>query len=150
MQVKIETNEKSARRIMVSACLCGVSCRYDGDSSCRERFRILLEKDDCIPFCPEVLGGLTTPRPPAVISSGDGFSVLDGEAGVIYRDIDGDVSAEFIKGAEAALRLARIIQPPKIYLKERSPSCGVYNGKGTPGVTAASLIRNGFAVEPVE
>ncbi len=110
----------------------------------------MLIAGNCIPFCPEILGGLTTPREPAIISSGNGFSVLTGDAKVILRDIRGDVSSEFIKGAELTLKLAKIALPRKIYLKEGSPSCGLKSGTGTPGVTAALLINNGFDVESIE
>ncbi len=135
---------------LVSACLCGISCRYDGRSKPVDRFVKMLCEGKCVPFCPEILGGLTTPREPAVLSEGDGFTVLEGTGRVILRDIHGDVTAEFIRGAELSVRYAAALSPKLIYLKEKSPSCGVSCGANMPGVTAAALIRSGFRVEAVD
>ncbi|MEN8208244.1 MAG: DUF523 domain-containing protein [Candidatus Fermentibacteria bacterium] len=135
---------------LVSACLCGIPCRYDGRSKPVELFIRMLIEGKCIPFCPERLGGLITPREPAVLSGGDGFSVLDGTAEVILRDADGDVTAEFIRGAELSVMYALSLNPESIYLKEKSPSCGVRCGENMPGVAAAALIREGFRVEGIE
>lgn len=135
---------------LVSACLCGIPCRYDGRSKPVDRFVIMLREGKCLPFCPEKLGGLTTPREPAVLSGGDGFSVLDGTARVILRDADGDVTAEFIRGAELSVIYASSFNPESIYLKEKSPSCGVRCGANMPGVAAAALMRSGFSVEAVD
>ena len=137
-------------RYLVSACLCGIACRYDGRSKPVSRFVEMLRKGICIPFCPERLGGLSTPREPALISRGTGFDVLDGKARVIPRDISGDVTAEFLRGAYAALTYARLFLPETVYLKEKSPSCGLYAGNGMPGVTAALLMRQGYVLEPVD
>ncbi|MCK5116560.1 MAG: DUF523 domain-containing protein [Candidatus Aegiribacteria sp.] len=136
--------------ILVSACLCGIPCRYDGRSKPVDRFVEMLRCGECIPFCPEKLGGLTTPREPAVLSGGDGFSVLDGAAKVILSDTDGDVTDEFIRGAELSVMYASSLNPESIYLKEKSPSCGVRRGVNMPGVAAAALIRSGFRVEAVD
>ena len=135
---------------LVSACLCGIPCRYDGRSKPVNRFVKMLRCGKCMPFCPEKLGGLTTPREQAVLSEGGGFSVLDGTARVILSDADGDVTDEFIRGAELSVMYALSINPESIYLKEKSPSCGVRCGVNMPGVTAAALIRSGFKVEAVD
>lgn len=135
---------------LVSACLCGIPCRYDGRSKPVELFIKMLTEGKCMPFCPERLGGLTTPREPAAISGGNGFSVLDGTARVILSEADGDVTSEFIRGAELSVRYALSINPEFIYLKEKSPSCGLRCGAGMPGVAAAALIRSGFRVEAVD
>jgi len=135
---------------LVSACLCGIPCRYDGRSKPVERFVKMLREGQCLPFCPEKLGGLCTPREPAVISGGNGNSVLDGTGRVILRDVSGDVTAEFIKGAELSVSYARALNPECIYLKEKSPSCGIGMGENMPGVAAAALIRSGLRVEAVD
>ena len=91
-----------------------------------------------IPVCPEQLGGLATPRTAANLVGGDGHEVLAGRAAVI--DANGlDVSAEFIRGAEQVLAIARAQNITLALLKSRSPSCGL----GNPiGVTAALLLEN--------
>src|SRR5690606_14177498 len=105
-------------------------------------------------ICPELLGGLSTPREPAEIIGGDGGDVLDGKAKVVDR-AGNDVTIQFIKGAYATLEKAKEINATIVVLKENSPSCGssrIYNGefKGEKvagnGVTAALLKRNGFQV----
>jgi uncharacterized protein YbbK (DUF523 family) len=135
---------------LVSACLCGIRCRYDGRSKPDVRFVKMLKEGRCLPFCPERLGGLRTPREPAVISGGDGNSVLDGKGRVVLRDVPGDVTSEFIKGAELSVTYANAVNPECVYLKEKSPSCGISIGESMPGVTAAALIRSGFNVEAVD
>ncbi|NOQ21532.1 MAG: DUF523 domain-containing protein [Candidatus Aegiribacteria sp.] len=135
---------------LVSACLCGIPCRFDGRSKPVDRFVKMLRCGKCMPFCPEKLGGLTTPREPAVLSGGNGFSVLDGTARVILSDADGDVTNEYIRGAKLSVMYALSINPESIYLKEKSPSCGVRCGVNMPGVAAAALIRSGFRVEAVD
>ncbi|MFB6375481.1 MAG: DUF523 domain-containing protein, partial [Bradymonadaceae bacterium] len=143
--------------ILVSACLLGESVRYDGTdnrvpSSVLERWRL---DDRVVPFCPEVAGGLSTPRPPAEIVGGDGFDVLDGEARV-ETDQGRDVTDEFERGARGALEAARRAGARVAVLKDGSPSCGsnyVYDGTfsdekntGGRGVTAALLARHDVRV----
>ncbi len=107
----------------VSACLLGISCRYDGENSINYGLIEKLRGFSIIPFCPEELGGLPTPRPPANLIGGDGRAVLNGYARVM--DINGkDVTKEFIIGAEKALRLLQRMGIKSVYLKARSPSCG--------------------------
>ncbi|MCD4848086.1 MAG: DUF523 domain-containing protein [Candidatus Aegiribacteria sp.] len=136
--------------ILVSACLCGIPCRYDGKSKPVEKYVRMLRNGKCLPFCPERLGGLTTPREPAEITGDDGFAVLDGKAEVLLRDVPGKVTSFFLKGASLSVSLANAVKPSIIYLKEKSPSCGLRNGKSMPGVAAAALIRAGFSVEPAD
>lgn len=135
--------------IVVSACLLGRKCRWDGKIFPQEKR--LMALPDLIAVCPEQLGGLATPREPAQIIGGDGFDVLAGLARVINA-AGVDVTGEFIRGARAVLRIARQYKIDRAILKERSPSCGVhslYQGK-TPvagaGVTCALLSQEGFAV----
>ena len=130
--------------ILVSACLLGVRCRYDGGSKPQEPLLRLMEKYTLIPVCPEQLGGLSTPRLPSERIA-DRVVMNDGT----------DVTEAYRRGAEEVLRLARLFGCRLAVLKERSPSCGsgtIYDGSfsgrltGGDGVTAALLRENGIAV----
>ena len=130
--------------ILVSACLLGVCCRYDGESKpCGEVIR-LREKYILIPICPEVDGGLPIPRTPSE-RVGDKVLMRDGV----------DVTKNYIKGAEEALRLAKEYSCTCAVLKARSPSCGsgkIYDGTFSgnltdrDGVCAELLKKNGISV----
>jgi len=139
--------------ILVSACLLGHRCRYDGKVPAH--LPCLAGKGEVVPFCPEVAGGLPTPRPPAEIVGGEGKDVLDGRARVV-TNTGTDVTKEFLTGAEGALSLCRQRGIKKALLKSRSPSCsatliydGTYSGRlrRGEGVTAALLRRAGIEVE---
>lgn len=141
--------------ILVSACLVGMCTSYKGASWLREDLVALVRQGLAIPVCPEQLGGLPTPRDPAEIVGGTGEDVLAGRARVMTRD-GRDVTAEFVRGSQEVLRLAKLVRPRAIVLKERSPSCGVdgvydgtFSGVVVPGmgVTAALLKREGFMVQ---
>jgi len=140
---------------LISACLLGAKCAWDATNRYRdERVLQLLESDVLIPVCPEQLGGLKTPRPPQEIQGGSGEDVLDGKCRV--KNINGgDVTREFVRGAEETLRIARLLKVRQFIGKSRSPSCGcrqIYDGtfSGKPvdgdGVTTALLKRNGVEV----
>ena len=131
-------------KILVSACLLGVCCRYDGQAKPHEGALSLLGRHTLIPVCPEIYGGLATPRPAA---ERVGKRVLTAQGG--------DVTAQYRRGAEETLRLGRLYGCEAALLKERSPSCGsgvIHNGRFdgelTPGdgVTAALLPAKGIAV----
>lgn len=131
-------------RILVSACLLGVNCRYAGNGQALKEISELMEIAELIPVCPEILGGLPTPRPPAECSAGR----------VICQD-GADVSEAFMRGAQETLRLARLFGAERALLKERSPSCGygqIYDGKfekrlvAGNGVTAGLLSENGIHI----
>ena len=132
--------------ILVSACLLGTPCRYDGASRpCGELARLEVLGHRLIPVCPEVMGGLPTPRPPAELQR-DG-RVVD-RAGT-------DVTEAYRLGAEEVLELARAHRCTLAVLKERSPSCGrgqIYDGSFTgrltegSGVTARLLEEHGVQV----
>ena len=131
--------------LLVSACLLGANVKYSGGSNYCELLAQYQGRGLFLPVCPECLGQLAVPRPPAEIRGGDGSDVLNGNAKV-YASSGRDVTANFIQGAEAVLALAR---------KARSPSCGagkIYNGnfEGTltsgDGVTSALLKQNGITV----
>ncbi|HHY21813.1 MAG TPA: DUF523 domain-containing protein [Bacilli bacterium] len=140
--------------ILISACLAGNPCRYDGTDCKENRLSMLVEEGKAAFVCPEVLGGLPTPREPAEIQGGNGEDVLAGRAKVIDKT-GKDVTDMFIKGAYKALEVANSMNATQIVLKENSPSCGsmnIYNGKFTGekmagiGVTAALLRKHGFTV----
>lgn len=130
--------------VLVSACLLGVHCRYDGKGKIAGWGKELMDRAHLIPVCPELMGGLPTPRKPAEIK-GDRVITIDGE----------DVTAQYQKGAEETLALARLYGCRFAILKERSPSCGsgmVYDGthsgnltKGD-GITAELLKAHGIPV----
>ena len=108
--------------IVISACLGGIACRYDGNDNLVSKNRICCNKKRH-PICPEVLGGLPTPRPSAEIIGGNGDDVLDGKAKVMTKDGE-DVTEAFVSGAYKALEQIKNLHPEYIILKERSPSCG--------------------------
>lgn len=132
-------------RILVSACLLGVRCRYDGQSKACARVLALRGKHEWVPVCPEQLGGMPTPRPPAEIQP-------DGR--VVSRQ-GADVTAAYQKGAEETLALYRALQCDCALLKARSPSCGcgqvydgTFSGRLIPGdgITARLLQSEGISV----
>lgn len=140
--------------ILVSACLCGLNCKYDGRNNEHPFFAEMLNRGDVITVCPEVLGGLPIPRKPAEIIQGTGSDVLAGTAQVIAHDGE-DLTKFFVKGAQRSLELAQEHQVDLVILKSNSPSCGVgkiYDGTFTHqireghGVTAALLKENGLSV----
>lgn len=139
---------------VISACLVGCHCRYDGHTQKVDQFSQMVERGEAVFVCPEQLGGLSTPRPPAQIVGGTGEDVLDGNAKVI-TDGGVDVTDQFIKGAQESLRMAQLVGAKVAVLKERSPSCGsslIYDGSFTGGkipghgVTAALMERHGIKV----
>ena len=141
--------------ILVSACLCGVHCRYDGKAKPDEEIIALLRAGEAIPVCPEQLGGLPVPRPPAEIIGGDGEAVLNGSARVC-NNLGQNVTEAFVMGAEETLLIARLSGAEKAILKANSPSCGagvIYDGtfsgstRAGDGVASALLKKNGIEVE---
>ena len=130
--------------ILVSACLLGCPCRYDGKSKPSDAVLALVEHHTLIPVCPEQMGGLATPRVPAERKSDGVFT----ESGV-------DVTEQYRRGAEEALRLAKLYGCTYAILKARSPSCGsrqIYDGSFSrtlipgDGVTAQLLKAHGITV----
>lgn len=143
------------QKILVSRCLLGQPVRYDGGA--HGPFDLLQRwqaEGRVVALCPEVAGGLPTPRAPAEIAGGQGARVLDGQLAVLTQEGE-DVTAAFVEGAEQALKLVRQHGIRLALLKARSPSCGNrenYDGSfsGTKvageGVTAAALRRAGVQV----
>lgn len=131
-------------KILVSACLLGIPCRYDGKSMPNEKVMALKEKYTLIPVCPEIYGGLPTPRTPSE-RVGDLVLMKDGK----------DVTENYNRGADATLKIAELNGAKIAILKAKSPSCGkgmIYDGtfSGTltagDGVTVEKLTRVGIAV----
>lgn len=131
--------------LLVSACLLGYACRYDGKSVPASLPDGLFDRYRPIPVCPELAGGLSLPRPPAEIDP----------EGEVKTETGLSVSREYREGAERTLALARSLGCRKALLKEKSPSCGVhrihdgaFSGRTVPGrgVTATLLAENGIAV----
>ena len=131
-------------KILISACLIGLNCKYNGGNNENYKLVELMKEKDLIPICPEQLGGLKTPRASAERTQ---EKVLTKE-GI-------DVTKEYQKGAEEVLKLAKKLNIKKAILKSRSPSCGIdeiYDGTFShtlikrDGVTAELLKKNGIEV----
>lgn len=131
--------------LIVSKCLAGAPCRYDGRDNLVPELRALVEAGEAVAVCPEVLGGLPTPRVPSEIQP-------DGR--VVSRQGE-DVTAQFVVGAERAMAVCREHGCTGAVLKARSPSCGkgvIYDGSFTGtriqgnGVFAQMLLRKGVPV----
>ena len=131
-------------KLLVSACLMGENCKYNGGNNKNAAMLAFAEGNEVCTICPEVLGGLPTPRVP---------SELRGER-VVNKEGE-DVDLPFRLGAEKSLAIAKKFDPDLVILQPRSPSCGVhsrYDGTFTgtllpgAGVTADLLMKNGFPV----
>lgn len=131
-------------KILVSACLLGVACRYDGQSKAYPGVEELCRRHEVVPVCPEIFGGLPTPRTPA-----------ERQGTRVMTKTGGDVTDNYCRGAAEVLRLAQKLGCTVAVLKERSPSCGsgeVYDGTFTgtlrpgDGVAAEVLKSHGIRV----
>jgi len=139
--------------VLVSACLLGVRCRYDGTDNLNQTVIDYLQAKRLqpIPVCPEQLGGLPTPRPKAWFSKGDGEAYLHNHA-QLTDEYGRDAGPVFLRGAEEVLRIARTCRCEKAILKQRSPSCGsrqIYLNDSLVsgvGITCALLRQAGLAV----
>ena len=119
-------------KILVSACLLGCACRYDGNSKANDAVLALMGKHTLIPVCPEQMGGLPTPRPPA-----------ERQGSLVINNQGRDVTGEYTRGAGEALRLYRLYGCDAALLKARSPSCGggvIYDGSFTGALTAGDGV----------
>jgi len=143
---------------LISACLLGVKCRWNGEDNKNDRAIELLKKETLIPVCPEQLGGLPTPRPRQEILGGTGKEVLEKKAKVITEEGE-DVTSKFLRGAEETLKMARFYGAKEFIGKALSPSCscskiydGTHSGKlmAGRGVTAELLLRNGITLREEE
>lgn len=131
-------------KILVSACLAGVNCKYNGKNNENKKILDLIEKGNVILVCPEQLGGLPTPRICSEIKKDK----------VITKD-NKDVTYEYTRGAIETLNIAKKYKIKKAILKSKSPSCGkgkIYDGTFSDklidgnGITTALLIKNGIEV----
>lgn len=125
-------------KILVSACLLGIDCKYSGGNNLNEKVLEYIKDYEVIPVCPEIMGGLSTPRPP---SERIGDKVLNNQGT--------NVTNEYTKGALETLKLAKLFNVKKALLKAKSPSCG--KGKIYDGTFTSTLIEgNGVTVDLLE
>ena len=138
---------------IISACLCGVNCKYSGNNNLNEKCMKLFQDGKALLVCPEQLGGLCTPRNPAELDS-SAKNVIEGD-GKVIDNAGNDVTKQFLDGAYETLRIAKTAGIKKAILKEGSPSCGcnfVYDGAFSgnkiegKGITAYVLEQEGIAV----
>jgi len=141
---------------LISACLLGVRCRYDGCSKPSKKAIAICKKQkgEFIPVCPEQLGGFPTPRTPSEIQQASGEEVLVGTAKILNKKGE-DVSENFVKGAKETLKIAKMFGATEFIGKYKSPSCGygkIHDGSFTgilkdgDGVCVALLKKNGIKV----
>ena len=140
--------------ILVSACLLGIDCKYNGSNNDNIKVKEYLKNKEFIIVCPEQLGGLTTPRDPSEIIKLDNSEIMDKNYKVISNK-NIDVTENFIKGANETLKIAQIYNCKEAILKDGSPSCGsnfIYDGSFTgnkikgEGLTAKLLKDNNIKV----
>lgn len=141
--------------ILISSCLIGLYCRYNGKTKLVKKLIKLVEQGKAIYICPEQVGGLSTPRVPAEIEFGKSATdVLVGKAKVIGKDCS-NLTKEFVKGATETLNLCQKYGIKIAILSENSPSCGsveIYDGTFTGnkilghGITTELLLQNGILV----
>ena len=131
-------------KILVSSCLLGTNCKYSGGNNLNKNVLEYLKDKEVIPICPEILGGLSTPRPPSEIINDK-----------VINNKNEDVTNAYKKGAEESLKLAKLFNVKKALLKAKSPSCGcgkIYDGtfKGVlvdgDGITTRLFKENGMEV----
>ena len=141
--MKIKENEL----ILVSACLAGVNCKYNGGNNLNLEILKLVQEGKAILVCPEQLGGLSTPRKPS--------EIVDRVSSKVAASDGTDVTEEYQKGAYETLKIANLYQVKKAILKSKSPSCGnttIYDGTfthtltGGEGITTKLLRENGIEV----
>lgn len=134
--------------ILISACLAGVNCKYNGGNNLNEKILELVKEGKAILVCPEQLGGLSTPRVPAEIISKDNEKLVITKTGE-------DVTHQYEKGALEVLNLAKKLGINKVIFKANSPSCGsgiIYDGTFSGikiegnGITTELLKNNGIDV----
>jgi uncharacterized protein YbbK (DUF523 family) len=130
--------------IVVSACLAGVECRYNGSSYPIPRIIEMVKKGQAIPICPEILAGLPVPRPPA-----------EQQAGKIISSNGDNQTSDYVLGSTIALKIALLVNCEKAILKSNSPTCGcgfIYDGTFSGrlitgyGLFSKLLTENGIEV----
>lgn len=140
--------------ILVSACLIGINCKYNGYNNKNEKVIQYLKDKQFIIACPEQLGGMSTPRDPSEIIELDTDDIIKGQT-IVISNKSLDVTNKFKQGAKEALKIANIYNCKEAILKDGSPSCGssyIYDGTFSSkkidgvGVTTVLLINNGIKV----
>ena len=135
-------------KVIVSACLAGDNCKYNGGNNLNQKMMDFLQTHEIIKVCPEVLGGLPTPRPSA--------EIVDGQ---VMNTQGRDVTGEFTLGAQRAFEIVQKEKPDLIILQSRSPSCGIkqiydgtFSGKKIHGhgLFAELCIKAGYKVLDIE
>lgn len=135
-------------KVIVSACLAGDNCKYNGENNLNQKMMEFLKSHEIIKVCPEVLGGLPTPRPSAEIVGGKVMNT-DGK----------NITKEFFLGAQRAFEIVQQEKPDLIILQSRSPSCGIkqiydgtFSGNKIPGhgLFAELCIKAGYKVLDIE
>ena len=140
-------------QFLVSACLCGIPCRFDGKSTKDKQMEKLVRMQKAVPICPEVLGGLSIPREAVEIVRGERKDALFGSASVISEKGD-DMTSFLLRGAFASLKIAKKFKIKKAWMKQKSPSCGCGQIKKRgrlvkgDGITVALFKREGIKVVP--
>ena len=134
---------------LVSACLAGVNCRYDGSNNQNKIVSKLVNDGKAIPVCPEVIAGLNIPRPCCEIKKNENNQKI------VVNELGQDLTAEFIESAHKCLEIVKTLDINKAILKAKSPSCGygqIYDGtfsgnliKGN-GITAELLTQNSIKI----
>ena len=131
-------------KILISACLLGVNCKYDGTNNDNDKVNEYIKDKELIIICPEIMGGLTTPREPSEILNEK-----------VISKSGKDVTQNFKRGANETLMLAKKFNVKKALLKSKSPSCGcgliydgTFNGKliKGDGITTELLKKHGIEV----
>jgi uncharacterized protein YbbK (DUF523 family) len=140
--------------IIVSACLAGANCRYDGCLIENKLIKKLVASRQAMPLCPEVMGGRTVPRAPAEIKGGAGENVLTGKVKIIDKD-NNDVTQEILNGVKYVVAAAKRMGVKIFILKTKSPTCGygeifdgTFTGKLVPGngVLTDALLKEGIKI----
>ncbi len=133
--------------VMVSACLLGINCKYNGKNNLNAELLKSLENYRIIPFCPEQLGGLPTPRPKSEIRGNK-----------VFDEFGKDITDNFVKGALESLKIFDIVKPKFVIFMDRSPSCGkdlIYDGTFSSsliegnGITVKYFLENNIKVYSV-
>ncbi len=134
--------------ILVSACLAGINCKYNGKNNYNEKIFKLVKEGKAIPVCPEQMGGLTTPRLPSEIK------IIEGKK-IVVNSENKDVTKHFERGAIEVLEFAKKLNIKRAILKSKSPSCGlgkIYSGNfdnelvSGNGILVDLLLENGIEV----
>lgn len=143
--------QKDKEIILVSACLIGVPCRYNGTSALNEKLLEELREEVILAICPEVISGLGIPRIPFELPSLNYEKIIEGKEKILNKD-NKDITDSILKGLFEIIEIVKLMRVKKAYLKEKSPCCGVsyiyINGikKNGMGIFTYLLTKNGIKV----